>query len=50
MPWPDDDIRIHLLLPMDLLLTSLGEEGAEALVRVGGFALGSQVTIGLSLG
>ena len=35
---------------LNLLLTSLGEEGAEALVGLGRFALGSQVTIGLSTG
>ena len=32
---------------MDLILTSLGEEGAEALIWVGSFAFGSQVTVGL---
>ena len=35
------------LLLLSLALTSLGEESAEALVRVGGLAFGGEVTVGL---
>lgn len=49
LPWPNGIVRFHLHRFTGPLLTSLGEEGAEALIGVGSFALGCQVAIGLSL-
>ena len=47
LPWPVAGVSHCHNVTLNLALTGLGEEGAEALVRVRGLALGGEVAVGL---